>query len=125
MPDLKATIEFNCIEEKCGKPIQFNMMALKESDGFLVCPACHRSYQFNKSTLDKLSKLRNLIVAIREAEEILDDCNIAVTTAVDEVKLPYRLLLTRLNTTFSLYLNDQQVDFTFRVEPLSEEGTFR
>ena len=121
---LVATIDFECIEDDCGKAIKFNLMTLRENKGQVSCPNCHRPYQFDRAFLSKLEKLRNLVLAVKEAEDILGNCNVAVTTSAGEVKIPYQLLLTRLNTLISLDVGDRQVDFNFRIEPLNE-GTFK
>jgi len=123
-PTLVERIDFDCLEEDCNTTIQFNLMSLKENQGQVGCPNCHRQYQFDRSFLKKLEKLRNLVLAVREAEDILGSCNIAITTPAGEVKIPYQLLLTRLNTMISLSVGGHQMDFNFRVEPL-QDGTFR
>ena len=74
--------------------------------------------------LEKLEKLRRLLLAVKDAEDILGDVNVGVTTLNGEVKIPYRLLLTRLNTMITIDVGGQQVDFHFRVEPL-DNGSFR
>lgn len=123
-PSLAAQLDFECLEKDCGTTIRFDLMSLEKNDRQVACPACHRPYRFDKSFVAKLEKLRQLVLAVREAEEIIGDCNVGVATPAGEVKLPYRLLLTRLNTLISLKAFDQVIDFTFRVEPLSE-ATFR
>ena len=73
---------------------------------------------------DKLERLRELIVAVMNAEDILGDINVAVTTGAGDVKIPYRLLLTRMNSIITLNVGDRKVDFHFRIEPL-KRGTFK
>ncbi len=125
MENMRAIIDFNCMEDDCDEVIQFNLMQLKESNGLLKCPGCHRQYEFADSLfISKLSKLRNLLLAVKEAEDILGDVNVGVTTMNGEVKIPYRLLLTRLNTMITLDVGGKKVDFHFRVEPL-DQGSFR
>ena len=115
-----ALIEFDCIERDCNTSVQFNLLDLKREKGRVKCKNCHKLYQFDKDFLAKLEKLRVLIIAVRDAEDILGDCNISVVTPAGEVKLPYRLLLTRLNTLVSLNCNGKKLEFNFRVEPLSD-----
>ncbi len=122
--NLVAQVDFVCIEDDCGQTIKFNLMTLEENKGQVTCPNCHRPYQFDKTFLQKLEKLRTLVLAVRDAEDIIDDCNVAIATPVKEVKLPYRLLLTRLNTLISLNVSGKVIDFNFRVEPLNK-ATFR
>ena len=69
-------------------------------------------------------KLERLILAVREAEPILGDCNVAVAVPAGEVKIPYALLLTRMNTMITLNLGDRKVDFHLWIEPSSPD-TFR
>lgn len=45
---------------------------------------CIQTLQLNT----KLNKLKNLILALRDAEPILGDCNVAVTVPAGEVKIP-------------------------------------
>jgi hypothetical protein len=113
------------MEDDCTEVIQFNLMQLKEDKGLLKCPCCHRQYEFVDDVfIGKLEKLRKLLLAVQDAEEILGDCNVGVTTLNGEVKIPYRLLLTRLNTMISLEVGGRKVDFHFRVEPL-DNASFR
>lgn len=119
-----AEVDFECIEENCTAQIKFNLLDATDSNFQVICPTCHKSYQFDKDLCDKLSRLCDMILAIRKAEDLLGDCNVAVTTPGKTVKIPYALLLTRLNTMISLQLGDKKVDFHFRVEPSSPE-TFR
>lgn len=120
-PHLIAKIDFDCQGSDCDNNIQFDLMGLKESNGLIVCPSCHSPYQFDKQFLSKLEQLRNLVIAVHAAEDIIDDTKVAVTTANGEVKLPYRLLLTRMNTIITI----QGIDFNFRVEPLNPDETFK
>lgn len=118
-----AMVDFACLEADCDELIKFNVMGLQKDEGRISCPHCHRQYQFDEAFLEKLGKLRNLILSVREAEDILGDCNVAVTTAGGEVKIPYRLLLTRMNSLLTLDVGGEKVDFCFRIEPI--EGSFR
>lgn len=121
---IKADVDFDCIESNCGRLLQFNLLDAAATDFVLTCPDCRRAYQFDSSLREKLRKLRDMILAIREAESILGDCSVGVTVPGGSVKIPYALLLTRLNTILSLNIGERKVDFHFRVEPASAE-TFR
>jgi hypothetical protein len=119
-----AEVDFECLNDKCGGVIAFNLSSALDDDFQGVCPECHSSYEFDKVLKDKLQKLSDLIIAVRKAEDILGDCNVAVTLPGNTVKIPYALLLTRLNTMITLKVGGKDVDFHFRVEPSSPE-TFR
>jgi hypothetical protein len=68
--------------------------------------------------------MMKLIEALRNSEDILCDSVVSVNVAGGEVRVPYALLLTRLNTLITLNLNDTPTDFHLWVEPSSPE-TFR
>ena len=117
-----AVLDFACPD--CGGTVKFNLMELDQADFQAMCPKCHRPYQFDDQLKDKFQKLQKLILAVREAEPILGDCNVAVAVPAGEVKVPYALLLTRLNTIITLNLDNRKVDFHLWIEPSSAD-TFR
>ena len=119
-----AEVDFECLANDCPGVVAFNLSDALADEFQALCPKCHNSYQFDDSLKEKLNKLRELIVAVRKAEDILGDCNVAVTVPGGTVKVPYALLLTRLNTMITLNLGGRDVEFHFRVEPSSPE-TFR
>lgn len=119
-----AQLDFICPEQDCGGVVKFNLMELSQDDFQAMCPKCHRPYVFDAALKEKFLKLRNLVLALRNAESIFGDCSVAVAVPGGEVKIPYALLLTRLNTLITLNLGDKKVDFHLRIEPTSEE-TFR
>lgn len=119
-----AQLDFVCMESGCGGLIRFNLMELDKNDFQVMCPKCHRPYEFDAALKDKFLKLRQLILAVREAEPILGDCNVGVAVPGGEVKIPYSLLLTRMNTMITLKIGDSKVDFHLWVEPSSSD-TFR
>ena len=121
---MQALVDFTCVDEDCHATVQFDLMGLEESKGRISCSECHRQYRFDRAFIGKLERFRRLILALQEAEDILGDASIAVSTPMGEVKVPYRLLLTRLNTIISLDMGDRKVDFNFRVEPINN-GSFR
>ncbi len=121
---MKALIDFDCIEDNCGNTIQFDLLTVQDDKGKINCTNCHKIYKFEQDFLNKLNKLRVLIIAVQDAEDILGDCNVSVVTPAGDVKIPYRLMLTRLNTLISLNLKGKKLDFNFRVEPLND-GLFK
>ena len=121
----KAQIDFHCLEDDCSGFVKFNLAEVCDSDFQAVCPKCHRAYELDSDLQDKLGRMLKLVAAIRDAEDILGDSSVAVTVAgAKEVKIPYALLLTRLNTLITLNFGDKKVDFHLWIEPASPE-TFR
>ena len=114
-------IEFNCLEENCRNAIRLDMERIgvgKKTN--IKCSHCSKEYSFNGNFVEKISKFDTLVSAIKDAKEILGDTNVAVNFKNREIRIPYRLLLTRMNTLLSLTVGDKKVEFRFRVEPLDE-----
>jgi len=122
--EAKAQIDFECGQNGCGGIVKFNLIDVAQKNIQVVCEKCHASYEFDDELREKFNKLRKLILAVRESESILGDCNVSVTVPGGEVKIPYALLLTRLNTMITLNVGNKKVDFHLWVEPSSPE-TFR
>ncbi|MDR0932695.1 MAG: hypothetical protein LBM70_06725 [Victivallales bacterium] len=120
----KAQIDFHCFAPDCDGVVKFNLSDIAGRDFQAVCPKCHRPYSLDANLKDKLGRMLELIIAIRKAEDILGDSNVSINVAGGEVKVPYALLLTRLNTLITLEVGDRKVDFHLWVEPASPD-TFR
>lgn len=120
----KAQIDFGCLADDCNEIIKFDLVDVTAKNFVAVCGKCHNSYSIDGDLRDKLLRMHNLISAIRQAEDILGDANVSVNVAGGDVKIPYALLLTRLNTLITLNLDGKQVDFHLWVEPSSPD-TFR
>lgn len=120
----KAQVDFECLEESCKGIVKFNLVDVAKKNFNVSCPACRKLYAFDNDLREKLNKMLKLIMAVREAESILGDCNVSVNVPGGEVKIPYALLLTRLNTMITLNVGGKKVDFHLWVEPASPD-TFR
>ena len=119
-----ADVDFECQDDTCNGIITFRLSDVSQDNFQVICPECHKAYEFGHELREKLDKLSDLIIAVRKAEDILGECNVAVTLPGQTVKIPYALLLTRLNTMISLNVGGKDTDFHFRVEPSGPE-TFR
>ena len=120
----KAQIDFHCFDPECDGIVKFNLADIAGREFQAVCPKCHRAYELDAALKDKLGRMLELITAIRKAEDILGDSNVSVNVAGGEVKIPYALLLTRLNTLITLEVGGRKVDFHLWIEPYSTD-TFR
>lgn len=123
-PQPKAKIDFKCLAEGCKGVVEFNLSELADKDFQAVCPVCHRTYILDAPLRDKFERMMKLIEALRNSEDILGDSAVSVNVAGGEVRVPYALLLTRLNTLITLELEGKPTDFHLWVEPSSPE-TFR
>lgn len=112
-------IDFNCVNDDCKNLIAFPAFNI-EKDYSIKCESCGKEYIFNQEFADKIKTFSNLILSVREAKDILGNTNVAIDIEEHSVKIPYRLLLTRLNTIITINIGDKNIDFTFRVEPLRD-----
>lgn len=120
----KAQIDFHCFEPGCDAVVKFNLADIASRDFQAVCPRCHRAYALDDTLRDKLGRMLELINAIRNSEDILGDSIVSVNVAGGEVRIPYALLLTRLNTLITLEVGGRRTDFHLWIEPSSPD-TFR
>lgn len=119
-----ARLDFCCKSENCQGIINFNLADVIDPDFQAICPECHQSYALDDELRDKLKRMLELIIAIRRSEDILGDSVVSVNVAGGEVRIPYALLLTRLNTMITLDIGGSKTDFHLWVEP-SSPSTFR
>ena len=119
-----ARLDFHCFADGCEGTVKFDVADIADPGFQAVCPLCHRAYALDAELRGKLSRMMNLIGAIRECEDILGDSVVSVNVAGGEVRIPYALLLTRLNTMISLDVGGRKTDFHLWVEPSSPQ-TFR
>jgi len=119
----KSQVDFLCAEPDCGGVVKFNLADAGNGRLQAVCPKCHKIYEFDEELLGNLRKLLNLVNAVRDAESILGNCNVAVTVPGGEVKVPYALLMTKLNTMLTLNYGGKATDFHLLIEP-SSPGMF-
>ena len=113
----KAQLDFHCLTDNCEGVVAFDLINVADPEFQAVCPVCHRAYALDAVLRDKLTRMMKLISDIRECEDILGDSVVSVNVAGGEVRVPYALLLTRLNTLISLEISGRKIDFHLWVEP--------
>lgn len=116
-PNPKAQLDFHCLSDGCEGVVGFDLINIADPEFQAVCPVCHRAYALDDELRNKLTRMMKLISAIRECEDILGDSVVSVNVAGGEVRVPYALLLTRLNTLISLEISGRKIDFHLWVEP--------
>jgi hypothetical protein len=72
----------------------------------------------------QLKKFELLCRQIHHSEEILSNTSVGIFVGDREIKVPYKLLLTRLNSTLNLMMGDRPLAITFRIEPTTLIATF-
>ena len=108
-------LQFCC--QSCQHPIQFSVFDLEKAK-HICCASCGLTYDFNDKGLKRqLRKFEDLCRQIQASEEILSNTSVGICIGDREVKIPYKLLLTRLNSTLDLMVGDRPLTITFRIEP--------
>lgn len=112
-------LQFDC--QSCQHPVQFSVLELDEEKSLLNCAKCGKKYRFDDEILKRqLIKFANLCKQIHESEEILGNISVGVDIGERQIKIPYKLLLTRLNSTLDLMIGDEPLSILFRIEPLQD-----
>lgn len=112
------SLYFKCLS--CHAPIHFSIFDLDHSLS-IDCHSCPKKYAFNDPILTRqIKKFEALCCIIHESEEILGNACVGADVGSHHVKIPYKLLLTRLSSSLDLIMNEQPISITFRIEPLQE-----
>ena len=109
-------LQFKC--QHCQNPVNFSVFEVENSEEGLNCTQCGAIYDFNDETLKRqLSKFERLCLQIQQSEEILSNAAVGIYLGDREIKIPYKILLSRLNSTLDLTMGGQPLAITFRIEP--------
>jgi hypothetical protein len=115
------TLQFTCLS--CGMPVTFSIFELDRQTA-ICCHSCEKKYAFTDSVLVRqLKKFEALCRQIQESEEILGIASVGVDVGEHHVKVPYKLLLTRLSSSLDLNMGGQEVSIFFRIEPAKDIPT--
>lgn len=113
-------IEFKCIKKNCTAVIPVSVLDI-EKNHRIKCTNCKNEYYFNEKLVDQIKKFERLVMAVQDAKEILGQTAVAVDVPGHSVRIPYKLLLTRLNTLLTLRINEEEIKLNFRVDPLEPQ----
>lgn len=109
------TLQFKCLS--CQSPVTFSIFAL-DGNADVHCQTCEKKYAFNDPVLIRqLKKFEALCQQIHDSEEILGAACVGVDVGEHHVKVPFKLLLTRLSSHLDLNMAGQKVSIFFRIEP--------
>ncbi len=112
-------LRFACT--KCQKFVQFSVLQLDDAGNTLTCTQCEKKYSFTDETLRRqLRTFDALCRQILASEEILSDASVGIDVGGKQVKVPYKLLLTRFNSSLELDIGGVPVTIDFRLEPLKD-----
>lgn len=114
-----STLEFSCLE--CKQAISFSVLNSKTYSEVIFCKSCNKRYAFdNETIINHLKKFEALCQQIHASQDILGNTHVAVNVGNSEVKIPYKILLTRLSSVISLKIEDYELDIRFRLEPIKD-----
>ncbi|MBA3720969.1 MAG: hypothetical protein H0W88_01040 [Parachlamydiaceae bacterium] len=109
-------LEFSC--QSCKTSVCFSIFELDKMEGEISCPECSLIYDFSDEVLRRqLRKFEGLCRQIQQSDEILSNTSVGIYIGDREIKIPYKLLLTRLNSTLDLMIGEQPLTISFRIEP--------
>lgn len=107
-------LHFHCLE--CQQEVAFCLLQKQPID--LLCSSCGTLYELKDETLlHQLQLFDSLCRQIHACQEILAVTEVGVRVGSQEVRIPYRLLLSRLNPCLKLQLNGLSLNISFRIEP--------
>lgn len=109
-------LQFKC--QKCTHLVNFSIFELENGHEHVVCEECGLIYDFSDESLRRqLSKFEKLCLQIQQSEEILSNSSIGIYLGDREIKIPYKILLSRLNSTLDLKMGEHTLKIVFRIEP--------
>lgn len=112
-------LQFNC--QGCHHPVRFSVFDLEAQEPLINCSQCQKKYSLTDETLKRqLRKFEALCRQILDSEEILGNTAVGIDVGEHHVKIPYKLLLTRLSSSLNLKIGDEQISIAFRMEPLKD-----
>lgn len=112
------TLHFNCIS--CEAPVHLSVFELDHNHSPLQCCGCGKKYAFDPILVRQLKKFEALCCQLHESEEILGMASVGVDVGEHHVKVPYKLLLTRLSSRLDLIMENKKVSIFFRIEPIKD-----
>ncbi len=113
------SLQFKCKE--CQNLLTFSIFELEKDQHVISCTHCEKKYLFNDEVLIRqIKKFEMLCSTIRECEEILGHTSVGVDVGDKQVKIPYKLLLTRLNSCLDLVVGEECISIAFRIEPTKD-----
>lgn len=116
-------LEFSC--QNCKEPVCFSVFELNKEGFRAICDSCQQIYELGDDTLKRqLQKFSALCKQLIESEEILSNTSVGIDIGEHHVKIPYKILLTRLNPVLDLVIGDQPITIRFRIEPVKDARNY-
>ena len=116
-------LQFNCTS--CEGAVRFSLFDAQNENGSIQCSHCNKKYLFEDPTLlRQLKKFEALCRQLHDSEEILGNTCVGIDIGEHHVKVPYKLLLTRLNSSLDLMIGEEPLSIVFRLEPAQDLKEF-
>ncbi len=113
-------LEFPC--STCKTKVKFSLLELSKKPE-VVCTSCSTPYTFADKDLQRQLKCFNdLCAQLLDSQEILSQTSVGIDVGDHHVKIPFKLLLTRLNSQLDLKINGEVIPIAFRFEPLKGQA---
>ncbi len=110
------TLHFSCLS--CQGPVDFSIFDLEKLRWTIACPGCQKTYGLEDENFKRqLKKFEALCLQLIDSEEILANTAVGIKVGEKDVLVPFKILLTRLNSHLDLKIGDHTLRITFRIEP--------
>lgn len=115
---MPKNLAFEC--QSCKASVPLPLFALEKQPD-IACPACKTTYTLDDEALIRqLKKFYALCTQIHASQEILSLASFGVDVGPHKVKIPFKILLTRLSSYLDLTVGGKPLIISFRFEPLNE-----
>ena len=112
-------LQFQC--KGCENQVRFSVFGLDHTKLSLRCAHCEKQYLFDDEVLIRqLKKFEDLCAQVHESQEILGNASVGIDVGEHHVKVPFKLLLTRLNSCLDLTVGDEPLSIMFRFDSLQD-----
>lgn len=112
-----ASIEISCTS--CAHPVSFSLKDFAKLPCVSTCDHCGKQFGIDSGLIAEEIKLFvELCQQIKASEKILGKASVAVNIGSQVVRIPYKLLLTRLRSTLDLDVGGQNVVVSYRTDPM-------
>lgn len=108
-------LQFECT--RCKGDVCFSVVGSQAVD--IRCSSCNTPYTFSEKITEQLTLFEGLCLQIQASKEILGMANIGIDVGEHQVKIPYKLLLSRFNSSLDLTVGGKTLCINFRMEPVS------
>lgn len=119
---MNDAFHISCIN--CKTPVPFPLRLLDKLPSIAKCPGCGKPFGIEPGSLARQIKLFiALCQQLKASEEILSNAAVGVQVGKEEVKIPFKLLLTRFRSTLDIDVDGQKFTISYRTEPLKVAET--